>query len=296
MKRVAKVLAVLAVASLASAQQQQTPASQSSPANQQKNAPANPAPTPPQGKRLPQAKTQAEFEAYKTATAATADAATMEKAADDFAAKFPESELRVLLYRAAMHGYQNANNGDKMSTMAEAVLKLDPDDPEALIGEAEVLVERTRDTDLDKDQRWGRAQQYAQHSLETIDTDVVIPAGTPQERVDAYKNLMRSSAYSILGALALNQDKFSDAEGYFRKSIDAYPAQPDPVVVLRLAIALDKQEKYADGLKQANRAVELTQDGTVAGKLARQERDRLVQLTGGIPATPAPAGNNPPTH
>ena len=185
--------------------------------------------------------------------------------------------------------------------MAESVLKLDGDDPEALVGAADVMVERTRDTDLDKDQRWSRAQQYAQHALETVDTDVAIPPGTPQERIDAYKNLLRSSAYSILGALALNQEKYTDAEGYFHKSIDAYPTQPDPVVVLRLALSLDKQERYPEALKEANHAVELTQDGSVAGKLARQERDRLVQLTGGIPpAAQPPAGGaqstTPPPH
>ena len=98
----------------------------------------------------------------------------MEKAADDFAAKFPDSELRVLLYKAAMRGYQNANNGDKMAEMAQKLLKLDPDDPEALIASAEVIAERTRETDLDKDQRFDQATKYAQHALETIDTDVPI--------------------------------------------------------------------------------------------------------------------------
>jgi tetratricopeptide (TPR) repeat protein len=300
MKRAAVIFVMLVVASLALAQQQ-TPASQKPAAQPGTPAPAA-LPTPPQGKRLPQAKTQAEFDAYKVASGSTTDPAAMEKAADDFAAKFPDSELRVLLYRAAMRNYQNANNSDKMSAMAESVLKLDADDPEALVGAADVLVERTRDTDLDKDQRWSRAQQYAKHALETVDTDVAIPPGTPQERIDAYKNLLRSSAYSILGALALNQEKYTDAEGYFHKSIDAYPAQPDPVVVLRLALALDKQERYPDALKEANHAVELTQEGTMAGKLARQERDRLVQLTGGTPApAPKPPASatpnpNPPTH
>ena len=80
------------------------------------------------------------------------------------------------------------------------------------------------------------------------------------------------------------------------KSIDAYPAQPDPVVVLRLALALDKQGKYPDALTQANQAVELTQDGTNAGTTARHERDRLVQLTGGTHSSgssPAPAAKPP---
>src|SRR5271170_1532189 len=47
----------------------------------------------PAAKRPPQAKTQPEFDAYKAAAAIT-DATAQEKAADDFAAKFPDSELR----------------------------------------------------------------------------------------------------------------------------------------------------------------------------------------------------------
>ena len=214
----------------------------------------------------------------------------MEKAADDFATKFPDSELRVLLYKPAVRTYQNANNGDKMSDEAQKLLKLDPDDPEALIAVSEVIAEHTRDTDLDKDQRYEQARKSAQHALETIDTDVPIPANTPQSQIDAYKGLLRSTAYSVLGTIQYDQEKYAEAEGYFRKSIDAYPSQPDPVVVLRLALALDKQGKYPDALKEANRAVELTQEGSAAGTTARHERDRLVQLTGGI----APSGASPP--
>jgi tetratricopeptide (TPR) repeat protein len=306
MKRAAMIFGVLAVAALVAAQQQQAPAQQKQPAGapgttqpssaqsgaaQQGSA----APAAPQGKRPPQAKTQAEFDAYNAAAANQKDPAAMEKAADDFATKFPDSELRALLFKAAMRGYQNANNGDKMLEESQKLLKLDPDDPEALIASAEVIAERTRDTDLDKDQRFAQATKYAQHALETIDTDVPIPANVPQAQIDAYKGLLRSSAYSVLGTIQYDQEKYADAQGYFQKSIDAYPSQPDPVVVLRLALALDKQGKYGDALKQANRAVDLTQEGTAAGTTARHERDRLVQLTGGIPVSGSPAPpSNPP--
>lgn len=304
MKRTAITFVMLAWASFVPAQQAATP--QNQPASQPSAAPAGAAqagtPAPPaQGKRPPQAKTQPEFDAYKAAVALSADAAAFGKAADDFAAKFPTSELRILLFKASMHSFQNANNADQMNATAEKVLQLDPDDPEALVGAAEVIAERTRDTDLDKDQRWAQAQKYASHATETIDTDVAIPAGTPQEKIDAYKGFVRSSAYSVLGTISFNQEKYPDAENYFRKSIDALPSQPDPVVVLRLAISLDKQSKYAEALKEANHAVELTEEGSVAGKLARQERDRLAQLTGGtIPAPaakpPAGAAQNPSPH
>ncbi len=243
---------------------------------------------PPQGKRPPQAKTQPEFDAYQAAAANT-DPAALEKAADDFATKFPDSELRTLLYRNAMRAYQNANNGDKMLDVGRKILKIDPDDPEALIGVAEVLTERTRDTDLDKDQRYDEAMKAAQRSIQTVETDIIIPAGTSQEKVDEYKGSLKSTAYSIIGAIQLNSGQYADAEANFHKSLDAFPSSPDPVVVLRLAIALDKQNKYPDALKQANRAVELTQDNTSSGILARRERDRLVQLTGGTVPSSAPA-------
>jgi len=289
MKRAAMMFLMVVVASIAWAQQPQTPAKQT-PATGQQGA-AAPAATPQQGKRPPQAKTQPEFDAYKAAMANPTDGAAMEKAADDFAAKFPDSELRVLLYKTAMRDYQNTNKADQMAATADKVLKIDPDDPEALIGSAEVIAERTRDTDLDKDQRWAQAEKEANHSLETVDTDIAVPAGTPQDKVDAYKNFYRSSAYSVLGTISFSQEKYQDAEGFFRKSIDAFPQQVDPVVVLRLAIALDKQGRYPDALKEANHAVELTQENTTAGTLARRERDRLVQLTGG--SNPAPTAKPP---
>jgi tetratricopeptide (TPR) repeat protein len=288
MKRAAMVVVMLALATFVFAQYQ-APATQNQPAAQQ--GAAQPAAS--QAKRPPQAKTQPEFDAYKAAVSSTNDPAAMEKAADDFAAKFPDSELRALLYRSAMHSYQSANNADKMLEMGRKVLKIDADEPEALIGVAEVLAERTRDTDLDKDQRLDEAMKSAQHAVETVDTDIPVPAGTPQEKIDAYKGFLRSSAYSIMGTLQFNKEKYVDAENNFRKSIDAFPSQPDPVVVLRLALSLDKQGKYPEALKEANHAVELTQENTTAGTLARRERDRLVQLTGGsnpAPATKPPAG------
>jgi tetratricopeptide (TPR) repeat protein len=298
MKRAAMVLGILTVAALVAAQQQQAPTQPKQPAGAAgaTQPPQGAAATPPAGKRPPQAKTQPEFDAYNAAVANQKDPAAMEKAADDFATKFPDSELRVLLYKAAVAGYQNANNGDKMSEMAQKVLKLDPDDPVALIAISEVIAERTRDTDLDKDQRFDQAKKYAQHALETIDTDVPVPANAPQSQVDAYKGLLRSSAYSVLGTIAYDQEKYADAQGYFQKSIDAYPTQPDPVVVLRLALALDKQGKYPEALKAANQAVDLTQEGTAAGTTARHERDRLMQLTGAtIPAAGSAPPSKPPT-
>src|SRR2546430_16551514 len=206
MKRAAMVVMMLGLKSFVFAQQpasspQNTPASQTGApktgaAQQSPGQPGAPGPAttpaPQKEKRPPQAKTDAEFAAFNAAIANTNDPATVEKAADDFAAKFPDSELRTLLYEAAMQSYQRANNADKMMEMGRKVLKIDPDDPTALVGVAQVLAERTRDTDLDKEQRLDEAVKLAQRSLTTVDTDIAPRADTPQDKIDAYKGVLRS--------------------------------------------------------------------------------------------------------
>jgi tetratricopeptide (TPR) repeat protein len=272
MKRTA-ILVIAVIGICAWSFGQDKPAAQTAPAGQgQAAAPA--------GKRPPQAKTQPEFDAYKAATAMT-DPAAQEKAANDFATKFPDSELRPLVYKAVMHSYQQANNADKMKEMADKVLSYDPDDPEALLGAAQVISERTHDTDLDKDQKLAEARKDAERALVTIDTDIPTSGPTP-EQLAAYKGFLRSEAYEILGTLDFNAKKYPDAETNLKKSIDAYPQQVDPVAVLRLSLTLDQENKYPDALKYANQAVDLTKEGTAAGDAARKEKDRLIQLIGGI--------------
>ena len=244
-------------------------------------------PAAPAAKRPPQAKTQPEFDAWKAADANKTDSAALEKASEDFATKFPDSELRVLLYKNAMRIYQVANNADKTEAMGRKVLGCDADDPEALVIVSEVIAERTRDTDIDRDQHFGEAIAMAKKALQTIDTDVSVPAGTPQDKIDAYKAGLRSQSYSIIGAIEYKKEDDAAAQEDLQKSIDAYPSDPAPVDVLRLALALDKQQKYPEALKMASRAVEMTQDNTPIGTPARRERERLQQLTGGAaPAQP----------
>jgi tetratricopeptide (TPR) repeat protein len=253
--------------------------------------PAAPTTTPagqaaaPAGKRPPQAKTQPEFDAYKTAAALT-DPAAQEKAADDFAAKFPDSELRPLLYKSVMHSYQQANNADKMLAMSQKVLTFDPDEPEALLGVSQVIAERVRDTDVDKDQKVAEARKDAERALVTIDTDVP-SSGYPPEQLAAFKSFLRSEAYAIIGTLDFNAKQWATAETNLKKSIEAFPQQPDPIAVFRLSVALDMQNKYPDAMKYADQAVDLTKPGTNAGDAARKEKERLVQLVGGISEPPA---------
>jgi tetratricopeptide (TPR) repeat protein len=286
MKTTGIVVAVLGMCVWSMGQSNDKSAAQTPAAGQTATAPAAP-----QGKRPPQAKSQPEFQAYKDAMAMT-DPAAEEKAADDFATKFPDSELRVLLYESVMQKYQQTNNSDKMIAMAQKALSIDPDDPLTLLGMAQVLAERTHDTDLDKDQKLAEAKKDAEHALVTIDTDVPTSGYSP-EQLSMFKGRLRSDAYAVVGTLAFNAKNWSEAESDLRKSVDADPQEPDAVSIFRLAVALDMQNKIPEAMKYADQAVDLTKDkpDSAAGKAARDEKDRLTKLNGGSAPGQPPAKN-----
>ena len=224
------------------------------------------------------ARTHEEYVAYQAAIANKSDPEAMAKAAEDFAAKFPDSPIRALLYRAEMKSYQTAGEPEKMMDAGMKLLSLNKNDPEALIVVAEVQEAHTTAMDLDREQRMNQATANAQHALETIDTDLAVPVGTPPEKLGPYKQYLRAAAYAIIGSVEWHRQQYADAESSLRKSLDADPEHPDEVVLLRLALALDAQKKYEDALQQAGKAVELTKEETDAGRAAREERDRLTML------------------
>ncbi len=293
MKRVPlMVLLVMALAGLLMAQQGTAPQTQPAQTPAAAQQPAAPAAAP--AKTPPQAKSQDEFKAYQEASA-SADAAAMEKAADDFSAKFKDSELRYLLYYRAMSMYQMQNNAEKAIDMGRRVLAIRPNEPVTLAMVANFLAMKTRDTDLDRDDRLKEAMQDAEKSLQTVETDLMVPPGTPAETVEANKNLLRSVAYSAIGNVYASRNDYPQAEVNLKKSLDLAAAQPDAITWLQYSIALDRQKKYQEALTACNKALDIAPAGSPQAELIKRERQRLLQLTGAPAAAPAqPATPAPP--
>ena len=287
MKRIAIIGIVLGIC--ASSWGQDKPASQTPPAGQASAQAAGQAAAPP-GKRPAKVNSQEEYAAYKAAVAIT-DPVAAEKAAEDFATKYPQSEVRPMVYKAVMQRYQQINNLDKVVEMSKKVLVIDPDDPEALVSVAQVQAEKVKDDSLDKDVALAEAKKNAERALVTVDSDVPT-SGYPEEQLKMYKNFIRSQAYFVLGTAAFKASNWAEAETNLKKSIDALPQQPDVIAVYRLALSLDFQNKIPEALKAAQQAVDLTKDNpdSAAGKAARQEQDRLMKYastgTSGQTTTP----------
>jgi tetratricopeptide (TPR) repeat protein len=277
------------------AQPQQQQQQQQPPQAGMQSVPATTTPEQPAGtRRPPQAKSAEEYQAYK-AFLQVPLGPQAEAAGADFVTKFPQSELRSLLYQNLMDRYQATNNADKAIEMGRKAVAIDPDNTVILIMLADLLAERTTDQDVDHDARYAEAIKYAQHGLDTLNTGVVVPVNTPPEKVAALKQLLSAMAHAAIGFVELNRHNDAVAEDHLKQAAQLNVIQPDPMVYLRLAIAQDHQKKYQDAWQSANKAVELSPPGP-GQELARQEKDRLEKLGATAPGTKpaAPPAATPP--
>lgn len=272
--------------------QTQTPTPNQPPANAQ-------APPADGVHRVLQAKSQEEMKAYQDAAAKT-DPAQAEAAADDFAAKYPTSELSASLYIRAMNMYSQQNNADKVIVTGEKAIAADPTNPIPLVQVASAIAETTRDTDLDREQRLAQAAKDAHAAIDNIDTGLIVPANADPARVAGAKQSILTMSYDTLGMIDMNKKDYPSAEQNLQKAIDLSKNNPEAVLYLRLSVAQDNLKQYPQALDSANKAVQYSKEGTPAQNLAKQQQARLQKLMsaespGSGAASPMPSPSPTPT-
>lgn len=299
-------LLLFALASFAqtSTPQTSTPQSQSGTTSQ---APA--APAPPAHKAL-QAGSAPEMKAYQDAYALT-DPVKLEAAANDFAAKYPNSQLRSSLFTRAMSLYGQSNNTDKVIDCGRQAIAADPTNPIPLVQVASALAETSRETDLDRAQRLDEAAKDAQAAIDNIDTGLALPANADPARVAGAKRSILTMAYDTLGMVALDKKDYASAVTNLQKAISESSNNPEAVLYLRLSVAQDNLKQYPQALDSANKAVQYAKGDSVQN-LAKMQQSRLQKLMsaqapaaqpstapapGAQPnSSPAPASPSTPQH
>lgn len=245
----------------------------------------SPAPATPQ--HQPQAKSKDEFKAYQEAAGKT-DAAASETAADDFAKKYPKSELRAVLYQHAMILYQAAGNADKTVDLAHKTLALDPNNGPALAFVASTYGTRTAPNDPNKDQRFAEARKDADHVVELAAAGTLVPPGTPAPQVADYQRRLLLMSYTALSMMDVNEKKYPEAENAIKKTIELSQPSPDPVSYYQLAWVQQKQGKNQDALEAAKKCVASSTNLTVADTCTNMVT-ALQKLLAAAPAKPAAA-------
>lgn len=227
---------------------------------------------------LPAAASTPERDDYRTA-AAVKGGAEMEKSARDFAARYPQSALRVYLFQKALRQCEQENDRAAILDVAHDILVVDPGDPQALVLIATAQADELSSADPDRAHKAVEIRQSAELALRNLDRGK-LPAGAPPQQASLYRTTLQAMAYSALGIMKLKTGDDAGAEHDLKIAAELAKAHPDASVWYHLALAQEHRRKYSAAINSVEQAMQLASANPQLQRLAQTEHERLYRLSG----------------
>lgn len=172
-----------------------------------------------------------------------------------FVAAYPKSDFFGFTCYMTMLTYQQLNDFESMLLYGEMVLDSDPQ-PQMLFGTllslSGAIPLRTREFDLDKEEKLAKAEDYAKRAMALIPT---LPKTNPNISDDEWlsaKMEFMSQSHEAVGVVALKRGDYEASVESLRKALDLAPM---PSTMYNLAQALDKLGKSEEAAEMAKRCI-----------------------------------------
>lgn len=245
----------------------------------------------------PKPKSQKEVDAIMAIQNATDPAARI-AAVENLVTKFADTEFKSFALMIAAASAQQMNDYEKMVVYSERTLEADPKNYQAMLMLSGGLAQRTREHDLDKEEKLGRSEKLANQAIEIIKTS---PKPNPQitdEQWEAAKKDATAQAYEALGQAAMVRKKPDVAAQNWKMAVEG-AASPDPATMVRLAAAYNQMNKPDEAIAVLDKLNAMPEVHPQIKSAATEQRNVAVKLKGGAgaakpAATPAPTATPTP--
>lgn len=167
---------------------------------------------------------------------------------------FADSDFRSTAFYMAAASYQQKGDLENTVVYAEKALEADPKNYGSMLMLATTLAQRTREFDLDKEEKLGRADKMANEALSLVKT---APKPNPQLPDDQWENAKKdfaSQAYEALGMSAMVRKKYDVCAEQMTTAVNT-AAMPDPATYVRLAGCQQNLKKYDEALASLDKAL-----------------------------------------
>jgi len=235
--------------------------------------------------KQPKPKSQKEVDAL----VAIQNAATPEAritAIEDLLTKFADTEFKGMALQMAAASAQQAGNWEKMVVYAERTLESDPKNYPSMLMLADYYATRTREFDLDKEEKLTRSDKYAKDALENLKAaEKPNPAITDDQWAAAKKDYA-SQAHAALAAAAALRKKYDIAVAEYKTAVDGL-GTPNAEMLVRAAAAYTDAGKYDDAISLLDRALTLPDVHPTTKQVAQSEKSRAQKMktSGAKPGT-----------
>ena len=225
----------------------------------------------------PQPKSQKEFDAVMAVQSAE-DPKVRAEAAQKLLTDFKDTEFKEFANYMLMISYQQLDDFENMMVYGERTLEINPSNPGVLLQLAYAIPTRTREFDLDKEEKLTKAEDFASRALTLIPNLEKIDPNMPDEVwLDTKKEFM-AQANESLGVIEAKRANYDEAAAFLTKAIGLQPQQ-NPMTHYHLADAYMNAGKKAEATTAVNQAITLggvpVGDGTDAAKVLKEKIEKM---------------------
>ena len=238
--------------------------------------------------KQPQPKSQKELEAIQAMFNAP-DPDGRIKAAQELIQKFADTEFKSIAFQMVAMSYQMKNDVENMVIWSERVLEAEPKNYNAMLMIAAGLAQRTREFDLDKEEKLSRAEKMAKSAEELVKTAAKPRPDLPDDQWESAKKDYSAQAHEALGLVANSRKKYDVAIAEYKLAIET-AANPDPATMVRLGAVYNVAGKPDDAIAIIDKLLAMPDVHPQIKQFAQAEKARAVQAkTGAKPAAPPAA-------
>jgi tetratricopeptide (TPR) repeat protein len=166
------------------------------------------------------------------------------KAADELVTKYADSIFKESAFLAEAQAYQMKGDLDKAQIYNERALDVNPKSFQASLALGEMLAQRTRENDLDKEEKLTKADKYLNGTIETLKTAEKPNPQLPDAQWEEAKKYLTARAHNGLGLVALDRKKYEVAITEFKTAAEGDPSEP--TFQVRLASAYQMSGNNAE--------------------------------------------------
>ncbi len=167
---------------------------------------------------------------------------------------FQDTEFKELAYYLLMLSHQQKNDFENMQLYGERTLEQNPENIGTLISLSYAIPIRTREHDLDKQEKLARAEDYAKRGLALIPAmGKLNPQITDEDWLIMKKDFM-AQLHESMGIIASKRQDYPKAEESYRKMLQVADKQTG-TMFFRLAEALKQQENYEEAMNMLDQSI-----------------------------------------
>ncbi|MCC6343798.1 MAG: hypothetical protein IT166_16465 [Bryobacterales bacterium] len=226
------------------------------------------------GQKAPQPKSQKEVEAIMAIQNAPDPDARI-AAVENLLSKFADTEFKGFALYIATVSAQQKNDYEKMMLYAERTLEADPKSYPTMLIMATGLAQRTREFDLDKEEKLAKAEKLANQAGELLKTAQKPNPAMTDEQWAAAKKDFEGQQHEALGLVALGRKKYDVAITEMKAAVDA---SGDAANMVRLGQVYNMAGKPDEAIATLEKVMAMADVPQQIKQIAQAERARAVQI------------------